>query len=53
LKCCECDRQVKGTIHTLDGATVDYYTYGEVGKEVRVVCVDCYDPTQDYWAEGR
>ncbi len=42
-KCKQCDRKVRQTIHTIDGATVDYYiTAWEKGKEPVVLCVDCH-----------
>lgn len=42
-KCSKCDRKVRQTIHSIEGAVVDYYIIAwEVGKVPVVVCVDCH-----------
>ena len=42
LVCCECERKVRQTTHSMDGAKVDYYTIDQtVGKDPVVQCVDC------------
>ena len=39
----KCGRPVRQTMHSIDGAKVDFYIISwEVGKEPVVLCVECY-----------
>lgn len=57
MHCDRCKREVRETVHTLEGFTTDYYgTFvtrnDDSGQKARVepesiVCKDCYEPRTD------
>ncbi len=46
MKCSKCERKVEQTMHTADGAKVDYYIVS-AGEPPVVLCVGCYKERED------
>jgi uncharacterized protein YcfJ len=46
--CKDCGKDVKATVHTVDGAVVGGYAWGNViESEIVWTCSDCYDKAKE------